>query len=184
MSGGASGLRARGEAALCPRRRQQVCEAVTAWIDEAARRYSLSLPPLPVRFDLYGVVAGSYQVRGASRLLRFNPLIFGRYFAENLRDTVPHEVAHYVVDVRYGRRRARPHGVEWRQVMTDFGIDPAVRHHFDLDGLDLRRQRRYRYRCGCTVHEVSTVRHRRMHEGRMVYRCRRCGQALQPEESA
>lgn len=149
-------------------------------IGEASLRYGVPLAVIPVTFDLFGVSAGMYRSAGRQTVIRYNPLIFSRYFEENLRDTVPHEVAHYVVDKLYGRRGVRPHGCQWQAVMTDFGVTPLVRHDWNLEGLGIRRQRRFAYRCGCGRHDVTAVRHNRMRKRGVVYRCRRCGEALRP----
>ena len=145
---------------------------------QAASAYRLRIDPIPAVFDLSGRAAGMYVVRSGDRWFRFNPWIFARYFEENLRDTVAHEVAHYVVDLRFGRRSVKPHGPRWREVMKEFGVAPVVRHDFDLEGLPMRRQRQYAYRCGCRNHLLSAVRHNRIVARRAVYRCRKCGEEI------
>jgi SprT protein len=166
-------------AGLGDAQRGRVIASTAGRIAEASRRYGITLLPLPVHFDLTGQGAGIYEARGRERRIRYNPWLFARFFEENLRDTVAHEVAHYVLDVRFGRRRVRPHGPEWCAVMRDFGCEPRVRHDFDLEGLPVRRQRRFLWYCECGKHSLSTVRHRRMLEKRVQYRCRVCGQSLQ-----
>lgn len=147
-------------------------------IGEAAHRYAVDIPELPVRFDLTGLGAGMYVARGRERYIRYNPRLFARYFEENLRDTVAHEVAHYVVDVLFGRRGSRPHGHRWRSVMNDFGVPPKVCHAFDTSDLPVRRQRRFAYFCRCGEHRLSAVRHNRVVARRMRYHCCRCGEVL------
>jgi len=154
--------------------RQRVVEATRATIGQAIELFGCRLAEIPVTFELRGRAAGMYVVRGGQRVIRYNPHIFARYFSDNLANTVPHEVAHYVVDVLYGLRRVRPHGPEWRAVMRAFGVEPAATCHYDLDGIPVRRQRRFRYRCACTTHSLSTVRHKRVQSGRVRYSCRRC----------
>jgi len=138
------------------------------------------LPRIPVRFDLYGTTAGMFKYCGDNKCLRFNPWIFARYFEENLRDTVPHEVAHRVVHEIHGARGVRPHGREWRALMAVFGADPAVTFERDLTGIPRRRQARHAYRCACSVHQLSTTRHNRIRRGAAQYQCRRCGDRLRP----
>jgi SprT protein len=135
------------------------------------------LPTVPVRFDLSGRSAGQFSARGKHCLIRYNPWIFARYFAENLATTVPHEVAHYAVYLHWGRR-AKPHGVEWRALMHALGADPAVTFSLDLSGLPVRRQQRYAYHCACSEQALSTTRHRRAQSGRARYACRICGHTL------
>jgi len=159
---------------LSPEQRQRVVVATRRSIARAGMLFGCDLAEIPVTFDLRGRAAGMYRVRGGQREIRYNPHIFARYFGDNLENTVPHEVAHYVIDVLHGLRRVRPHGPEWRAVMRAFGVAPAATCRYDLDGIPVRRQQRYSYQCACTTHSISTVRHRRMQEGRVRYSCRRC----------
>ncbi len=133
---------------------------------------------IPIRFDLRGRSAGMFKVDGERCWIRFNPWIFSKYYAENLGETVPHEVAHYVVHEIWGagtrRRRIRPHGEEWRAVMAAFGVQGEVTFDLDLEGIPQRRQATHPYRCDCRIHQVSTTRHNRVLRGVGRYQCRRC----------
>jgi SprT protein len=149
-------------------------------ISRAADYYNIKLPPIPVLFDLKGRAAGMYRVRGRQRVIRYNLAIFSRYFDDNIENTVPHEVAHYVTDMLWGLRKIRPHGKEWKQVMHALGATPEVTCRYDLSGMQLRKQQRYPYQCDCTLHALSAVRHNRICQGKMHYRCRQCGGTLKP----
>ncbi len=159
---------------LSPEQRQRVVEATRERLAQAVVLFGHEFAEIPVTFDLRGRAAGMYRVRGGRRVIRYNPDIFTRYFSDNLANTVPHEVAHYITHVLYGQRRVRPHGPEWRAVMAAFGADPAVTCRYVLDGIPVRRQRRFNYQCACTTHSISTVRHKRIQGGRVRYSCRRC----------
>ncbi|MDO8860685.1 SprT-like domain-containing protein [Haliea sp. E1-2-M8] len=160
--------------------RAEVVAATEAWIERAAQMLALPLAPVPVLFDLRGTSAGMFRARGRDCWIRFNPWIFAKHFEDNLHFTVPHEVAHYAVHCQRHRRRVRPHGPEWQRVMRGFGLPPEVTFKLDLSGIPVRRQQRHAYRCGCRDHAVSTVRHKRMREGRARYLCRYCDAALLP----
>lgn len=164
-------------AALSGAQRAEIEAATHAWLRRARALFAHPLPDIAVRFDLHGQSAGMYRVRGERREIRYNPLVFAHWYRENLADTVPHEVAHYVVDLLHGRS-ARPHGAEWRAVMEAFGVAPRRTSDFDLNGLPLRRERRFGYRCGCGEHQLSATRHNRVVRGQSCYRCRSCGQQL------
>ena len=98
-----------------------------------------------------------------------------------LEETVAHELAHLLVFHLSPRRRQPPHGKLWRDIMQQwFGVKPERTHRFPTAGVRSRRQRRWAYRCACSAHELSTVRHHRVQRG-TVYLCRRCHEALQPE---
>jgi SprT protein len=129
---------------------------------------------VPVLFDLKGRAAGMFKIIGRQRVIRYNPWIFGKYYEENLRDTVPHEVAHFIVHEAYPRRGVKPHGRQWRDLMARFGADPGVTFDLDLDGVPQRSQKTHPYHCGCRLHEVSTTRHNRAQRRRVRYHCCRC----------
>ncbi|MCC6208923.1 MAG: SprT-like domain-containing protein [Gammaproteobacteria bacterium] len=155
-----------------------VVEATHAWIARAGALYGRRFEPVPVLFDLKGRASGMYRVQRGMRVIRYNPWLFARYPDDSLAVTVPHEVAHYIVDRLFGLRRVRPHGREWRSVMKDFGVEPTATTHYDLDGIPMRRQRRYPYRCDCLTHQLSTRRHNLILRGTTSYQCRRCGSLL------
>jgi SprT protein len=111
--------------------------------------------------------------------------LFAKYFDDNFRATIPHEVAHYVVHCLHGLHRVKPHGPEWRSVMMDFGADATVTGDFDLTGIPSRRHRRWRYHCDCREHHVSSRRHNAVAQGRARYACRLCnGELVYRGESA
>ena len=147
-------------------------------LEQAGQMFRYSPASVAVTFDLTGSAAGMYRVHGAERVIRYNPYIFAKYFANNLAVTVPHEVAHYVTDRLYGLRNIRPHGAEWKTVMRSLGADPSVTARYDLSGVPVRRQRRYSYRCECSAHQLSSCRHNKIQRGQSSYLCRRCGSAI------
>lgn len=161
-------------------RQRQVREATAECVSRAARLFEREFVAPPVRFDLSGRAAGQYRVLRGEAAIRYNPWIFARYFHDNLADTVPHEVAHFVVDQLWGLRRVRAHGREWRSVMQALGVEPRVTASFDLSGLPVRRQRRFDYHCACGVHSLTTCRHNRVLRGEVRYHCRHCGETLRP----
>lgn len=126
-----------------------------------------------VELDLRGQRAGvAYLNRN---LLRFNGQMYRDNSEDFLRQTVPHEVAHLLAHSLYGQR-IRPHGPEWRQLMSGlFGL-PATRCH-DYP-VARRRSTQYLYRCACPSPMPFTAqRHAWVGRGRQ-YLCRRCGNLL------
>lgn len=156
----------------------QVLERAESFIVQAEQLFARDFARIPVRFDLCGTTAGMYKIEGARLQIRFNPWIFAKYFEVNLRDTVPHEVAHYIVHAVYGDRRIKPHGWQWQEVMRSFGADPEVTFDMDLSGVPQRRQRTHAYRCDCREHALSSTRHNRVQRRRGQYQCRFCHATL------
>ena len=134
---------------------------------------------IPVLFNLKGLAAGMYRVNRQGRCIRYNPYLFAKYFKENFSTTIPHEVAHYIVDQVYGLRRVKPHGHEWRELMQMFGADASRTALFDTEGIPSRIYQRYAYQCDCKNYELTSRRHNRITHGRVRYYCRRCGTTLQ-----
>ncbi len=159
-------------------RKQLVERETERFIAEAGDIFSRRFRRIPVLFDLKGTAAGMFKMEGRRRWIRYNPWIFAKHFEENLADTVPHEVAHYIVYEVFGHRGIKPHGEEWRMLMTAFGAEPRATFHLELEGIPHRRQRTHPYRCTCRDHEVSTTRHNRMLRGTGRYHCRYCDAEL------
>jgi SprT protein len=159
---------------LNQQQRGKVLEVTAACVQAAREIYARDFAPVEVRFDLSGTAAGMYRVTGPRRCIRYNPWIFARYFEDSLAETVPHEVAHYVVDCLFGLRRVRPHGAEWKGVVQALGASGRASACYDLSGLPLRRQRRFPYRCRCRIHQLSACRHHRVQRGESHYLCRYC----------
>ncbi len=156
----------------------QVREATLDCLRRACERFQLEFRALPVRFDLGGRAAGMYRSGRGEKLIRYNPYLFAKYFDNSLAITVPHEVAHCISDRLYGLRNIRPHGVEWQAIMRALGAEPRATARYDLEGVPVRRQQRFPYRCDCTSHQLSSVRHNRIQRGQARYHCRACGTAL------
>jgi len=172
-------------AGLTARQREELRQRTQELIRRAAKELGLPLAEVPVRFDLRGSQAGQFRM-GDFPLIRYNDALAAVHYAGFLAQTVPHEVAHYVVHLLSGRRRRRPepHGREWQRVMQMLDAAPERCHRFDLAGIEVRRQQRHRYRCGCREHDLSTTRHNRVRQGTASYRCRTCGETLLPSATA
>ncbi len=155
-----------------------VIRATHACVLRAEQIFQRSFGVIQVRFDLTGRSAGMYRVQRGTRLIRYNPYIFAKYFDDGLMQTVPHEVAHYVTDLMHGLRKVRPHGPEWRAIAQALGATPRATFSVDLSGIPQRRQRLFSYHCGCTEHQLTTRRHNKVHNGVGVYLCRRCRSPL------
>jgi SprT protein len=71
--------------------------------------------------------------------------------------TLRHELAHILAQVRAGRRRILPHGLEWQQACRDLGIADEKRCH-NLPFPVSQRARRYLYRCPHCQRDFARVR--------------------------
>lgn len=144
----------------------------------AARHFDAKLVQPAIRFDLRGKSAGQVRTEDGRRCtIRYNPSLLERHPEEFLARTIPHETAHVVAFNMFGPR-VQPHGREWQAIMGLFDASPERCHRYDVQGLQTRRLRRYRYRCDCCTHELTSIRHNRIGSGQ-VYYCRKCGSPLQ-----
>ena len=165
---------------------KQVVDQTIHFIQLGGELLGYDFDNIPVHFDLKGRTAGMYKVKGrgrrAQRQIRYNPWLFSKYYENNLTVTVPHEVAHYLVDCvhnsRWKGRRVRPHGTEWKAVMDAFGVDNSTTSKFDLEGIPTRGQQQLDYHCSCKVHQLSIRRHNKVCRGEASYLCRYCGEVL------
>jgi SprT protein len=159
---------------ITPGYEQHIRDLTGRYIRRAGNIYHREFPAIPVIFDLKGRAAGMYRVQNSERIIRYNPYIFAKFPDDNITSTVPHEVAHYVVDMLYGATNVRPHGAEWQKVMLSLDAQPIVTGDYDLSGIPVRRQRRHPYQCACSVHQISAVRHNKIRRGKARYFCRYC----------
>ncbi len=61
--------------------------------------------------------------------------------------------------------------------MIALGVTPKATGRYSLNGVPVRRQRRYTYRCACRIHQISRTLHNRHQKGRH-YVCKKCSSPL------
>lgn len=157
---------------------EQVIAKTNYFIQSAADYYERCFDTIPVSFDLSGKAAGMYRVKNGQRVIRYNPYVFAKYFDDNMKQTIPHEVAHYVTDMLYGFAKSRPHGNEWKSVMQVFGVAANRTANYDLTDLPVRKHKMFAYHCGCQDFELTSRRHNKILRGMGSYQCRDCGGKL------
>lgn len=152
----------------------QVRACVQACYARAERYFLRHFPHPEVSFQLRGGNAGVAEP-GRHRL-RFNRQLLLENGQPFVDEVVPHEVAHLLAYVLFGRR-IRPHGREWQSIMRDvLGRVPKTRHGFDVKKA-ARQSFIYACQCQDREHALTIIRHRRMGQGQ-VYVCRVCRQPL------
>jgi SprT protein len=72
----------------------------------------------------------------------------------------------------------KPHGAEWKKIMVDLGAVPKATGNYDLSGIPTRQYQRFAYSCGCRIHQLTIMRHRKILKGRAKYLCQFCNGAL------
>jgi len=163
---------------LSQKQKDQVVDETLKYISLANQQLQTNYPAIPVLFNLKGHTIGMYKHRGNERVIRYNAMVFAKYYDANLRDTVPHEVAHYIVNMHYKARGVRPHGKEWRLMMAQFDADASRTANYDLSDIPKRSYLTVAYRCNCQTHQLGVRRHNKVIKHKMRYSCRRCGDVL------
>lgn len=156
----------------------RVIQQTGYYIAQANEQLSLKLKPIEVRFDLKGRSSGMFVVRGKQVYIRYNEMMFFKFFEDTLVNTVAHEVAHYVVYAMWGIKKVKPHGQEWKQIMAIFNVPAEVTSCYDVADLPLHRQQQHAYECNCMTHQLSTTRHNKVQLKRAVYKCKKCKTVL------
>ncbi|CAN5427163.1 hypothetical protein BH11ARM1_BH11ARM1_08150 [soil metagenome] len=86
---------------------------------------------------------------------------------EQVRETLTHEYAHHLAVHRHGMKE-RAHGRGWKQAMIDLGVDPKVRHNFEVQRSAPRQKVVYKCsKCGLKIERSRRLRRDRvyMHNG-------------------
>lgn len=160
-------------------------------VNIARQRTNKQVPMFPLVFSQMGRRAGvcATEVLTGESTIKINPDFFEKDYAEQLNDTLPHEVAHAVVTFLFpiitengkARHAVQPHGPEWFGVMAWFGIkNPSTRHKYDMTNVAVRKvNRMFKYVCGCEKpHMLTAILHKRIQLKRKTRKCRHCRQQL------
>lgn len=144
-------------------------EKAFAAVRRAERRardfYALKLPEASIDFSLRGRCAGQAIVErtGVTRL-RINLQLLSENFDDYLKQTIPHEVSHLVVNwqARKKRLKPRPHGTEWQAIMRAcFGLE-AIRCHSYRTTPARVVPRPFLYACSCRDHLLTSIMHNKI----------------------
>jgi SprT protein len=168
----------RTRAPAVPRDMQvRALETTAKYIRMARQLFGQAFPMPDVAFDLRGRTAG--QAFLGKNLIRLNAVLLMENEKEFHEGTIPHEVAHHVADIVYGRNISA-HGPEWRSVMVKFGIAPRRCHSYDVSNSVVGGT--HRYVCGCKkVHNLGARKHKQAAAGRLI--CKICRKTLRPEHA-
>ncbi len=96
------------------------------------------------------------RTRVDKRVIRLNPILQSSD-PEVFREVLCHELAHVVVYERFGAG-VRPHGKEWRELVSQTGVAPRVRiPRLGVGKKSVERRVRYEHRCPvCQVVRFSS----------------------------
>lgn len=156
----------------------EVIDKTRYYIDLANQLLNQDVPYIDVKFNLRGKASGMFVVNYGECWIRYNQIIFSRFFDHAVIHTVAHEVAHYIVHMMWGIRNVKPHGHEWVRIMDLFSLPAEVTGRYDISNLPLKKQQRHLYGCACMQHSLSTTRHNKISRKQAVYSCKKCEKTL------
>ena len=122
------------------------------------------------KWDLRGKCAGQAISKDGKYTIRFNLDIASNHFDDYLVTTVPHELAHLILDSLYPW--APSHGQHWKLCMEILGAPANRTHNYSFTPARVVKQ--YPYMCSCQIHSVSSITHNRVQSGqsRVCTQCR------------
>lgn len=147
---------------------QSVNSVVKLTLKKAESVYGRSFPEIEIRNDIKGKCGGQYCIRGIDKYLRFNPVMWNDN-KDTYDQTVVHEVAHYIQKEIYPM--SKPHGPEWKSVMSNLGANPKRCHSMNTRST---QKRTFVYSCSCSDHDLTIVRHNKCQKKGTVYTCKKC----------
>lgn len=161
---------------------QQLAETTVRQAEQQARDfYALKLPEARLDFSLRGHCAGQARVESSDcTCLRLNLQLLQENLQDFLDQTIPHEVAHLVVNwqARKKRQRPRPHGAEWQAVMQEcFGLAAKRCHSYQTTPARIVTKP-FLYRCNCREHRLTYRTHNRLCRSHQAL-CKRCRSPLE-----
>jgi SprT protein len=156
---------------------EQCAERTARQAEQRAREfYRLALPEATIDFSLRGRCAAQARVdRKGGTWLRLNKQLLAENLDDFLINTIPHEVAHLVVNwqVYKKRQRPKPHGAEWQKVMQDcYGLKPVRCHSYETTPARIVT-RPFLYTCNCQEHRLTSIMHNRISKAGGAL-CKRC----------
>ena len=110
----------------------------------------------------------------------YNVHVFAQDPDRFINDTIPHEIAHIVVNAL---RIGKGHDKTWKRVCTMLGGSGARCYNAEnITHKLIRHRKQYEYRATCgTVVMLSDVRHNRLQSGKREFKIVRTGGKILPE---
>jgi len=146
---------------------QMIKDKVAECIRKANATFSITLPPIIIKFDLRGQAAGQAVRKNGVHYVRFNVSHMragGKTWEHLLNDTVPHEVAHSCCQAF--PKLGSGHDAGWRRVCIALGGNGQARYSEDDAPEAVSMNNPYIY-ITTQGHEVriSKVRHGKIQRG-------------------
>ena len=172
---------------MTPELRQLVIDKVKQCKHMATDQLKIDIPPMPVRFDITGTVAGyaSTNIYTKECWIRLNPEYIVKHTYDMLNRTIPHEMAHIVANLYYGVYCH--HDYRWQTIMIQvYGINDPTRCHSYEKPESARKMKRFRFSCSyCSITNRISTRffNKILRSGGITrYKCAKCRMAFTGSE--
>jgi SprT protein len=152
---------------------RKVQETIETFVTKLGGDTTISTPQ--IKYDLKGHHAG-WAIGGHTIRLNIDLLLNPTTRDHILNITVPHEVAHIVVQQLWPHSPGGHHGYKWQAMMFILGLPPDRTHSLQTTAARKRTKPHLLY-CNCGEHWVSVTIYRRFVQG-TKYRCRKCNVKL------
>lgn len=134
-------------------------------------------------FDLKGnrLIGQCKKVSRKKYLIRLHERVLDEYGFTYINDVLTHELAH-AVQMELFSKHVKPHGKEWRAILErledkPYEVKKRPKYTEFLNTLPKKQLKHFTYKCKCTTHQLSSIRHKRAQNG-AIYRCKYCKQKL------
>lgn len=120
-----------------------------------------------VKYNVRGTTGG--KASRVSWMVDFNPVLLIENEDDFISQTVPHEIAHLIARKLWSN--IKPHGREWKLVMTIFGAKPRATHSYDISRVQVRTVNKFMWTCECCGSDIPVGMnvHQKMLKGRVRY---------------
>lgn len=135
--------------------------------------FQIDISDIKLSINLKGKAAGKYYP--SKREIHLNRYLLATHPFDMLNKILIHEIAHHIAYLLHGKK-IKPHGTEWKNICKKLGYEPEVYHNLPVQ--KSRELRRFKYRCGCSNHLITSIRHNRIQKG-IAYFCKKCKKRLE-----
>lgn len=137
-------------------------------------RFGLTLLELKISYDLEGLKAGVFNPK--TNEIKLNGKLCEEFPERMANEVLVHEVAHFITNNLF--KISKPHGSEWKRIAMILGLNKPKATH-DMPVKPARLFQRYKYKCRCGIHKITSIRHNRIISKKAKYTCKRCGDLVE-----
>ncbi len=134
-----------------PLLKDKIEDHTTYWVNKANSLLDVQIPSPEIDYTQRGTVAAQTftysDAEGAivKTRISFNPYYIVQDSQEFIETIVPHEVAHLAQNIMHPN--SKPHGIEWIQIMKQFGVKPEIYTDVHVHMPPSQAKRLHLYRC-------------------------------------